>query len=687
MRLLAIDFGTSNTVAALLVDGQAPRTVTFDTSPLLPSAVFVAADGQVAVGREAQRLARLDPSRYEPNPKRRIDDGDVLLGDRVLPVVAVIAAVLRVVGIEVRRQLGGALPDEIRLTHPAQWGATRQNVLVSAARAAGLGANLVLLPEPVAAAAQYTRLPGRTLPPGGAVAVYDLGGGTLDIAVVGRNRTAGQPLGPFGAPGVPGLPGQGPHRTEPGGEEGAFYVLAEAGLPDLGGLDFDQAVLEHVGREPAATDPVRWQQILRPVDTSTRRAARTLAEDVRAAKEALSRYPQTEVSLPDPFVDALLTRKEFENLIRPDLLRSIDVLSGTLRSAGVAPEQLSGIFLVGGSSRIPLVAALIQERLQVIPVALDQPETAVALGALLVPVRREGNRTTGLAESPPGAGPAFAQGGAAFPGLPLPAGPTPSTGHPAARPPTVGHLAGPPVTVARSRRRVLVAAGLALVVVLGVVLFLVRPFSPAATAGGGPATGITGASGSSSGSSSTGVSGTASSTGSRSAALGPGGLFTAGEVDFLSDNVNGLGNCTNFTATFNGVVAAPLAARRAVRCSIGDAEAGKVSAPALLYVLTVGDAQTDGYLAQVVKNRKADKSGLSKSDTDDAFASSTEKGRVVTAYDLPALGKATYDPTRGASVLAWTIDGRPYVGLVVSLGTSLQSDLTDYWAANFKPRG
>lgn len=76
-RLLATDFGTSNTIAAFLIDGQAPRTVTFDTSPRLPWAVFIGADGQVTVGRDAQRQARLDPTRCEPNPKRRIDDGEV----------------------------------------------------------------------------------------------------------------------------------------------------------------------------------------------------------------------------------------------------------------------------------------------------------------------------------------------------------------------------------------------------------------------------------------------------------------------------------------------------------------------------------------------------------------------------------------------------------------------------------
>ena len=230
MRVLAIDFGTSNTVAALLIEGQAPRTVTFDASPLLPSAVYLDPDGQLTVGRDAQRLARLDPTRFEPNPKRRIDDGEVLLGDRAVPVVQLIGAVLRTVAVEVRRQLGGAPPDEVRLTHPAQWGASRQNVLVSAARAAGLGANLLLIAEPVAAAAQFTRLPGRALPPGGTVAVYDLGGGTFDIAVVGRT---------LAAPGVhatgqhsTGLRSTGQHSTAQNGaagRDGEFHVLAEAG--------------------------------------------------------------------------------------------------------------------------------------------------------------------------------------------------------------------------------------------------------------------------------------------------------------------------------------------------------------------------------------------------------------------------------------------------------------------------
>ena len=350
MRVLSVDLGTSNTVAVLSGLGRAPRVVEVDGSATMPSAVFAAEDGTLVVGRDAERRARLEPARFEPNPKRRIDEGTLLLGESVVPVTDALAAVLRRVGDETSRQLGGGKPEEVRLTHPAQWGPVRRNVLQSAARQAGLGGNLVLVPEPVAAASHFASFPDRRLNPGQALAVYDLGAGTFDVAVVGSSPTG-------------------------------FSVLAEAGLPDLGGLDVDQALLDHVGRQVSGKDPERWQALLRPRTSGDRRTQRTLREDIRVAKEALSRHPQTDVPLPDPFGDVLVTRAELESLIRPSLLRSVELLAGTIRATGRTPDSLAGIYLVGGSSRIPLIAALIGESLRVVPTSLDQPETAVALGA------------------------------------------------------------------------------------------------------------------------------------------------------------------------------------------------------------------------------------------------------------------------------------------------------------------
>jgi hypothetical protein len=367
VSVLSVDLGTSNTVAVLTAHGRPPRVVEVDGAANLPSALFAAEDGRLVVGREAERQARLNPARFEPNPKRRVDEGTLLLGDRVVSVTEAFAAVLAKVAGEVSRQLGGSMPDEVRLTHPAQWGPVRRNVLLSAARQARLGANLVLVLEPVAAAAHFASFPGRSLAQGQALVVYDLGAGTFDVAAVGATQSG-------------------------------FVVLAEAGLPDLGGLDVDQALLAHIGRQVSSRDPEGWQQLMVPRSTADRRAQRALREDVRAAKEALSGHPQTEVPLPEQFGDVLVTRAELEDLIRPNLLRSTQLLADTVRAAGLTPDRLAGIYLVGGSSRIPLVAAMIAEQLRILPTNLDQPETAVALGALHVPQEGTSLRTEALPE-------------------------------------------------------------------------------------------------------------------------------------------------------------------------------------------------------------------------------------------------------------------------------------------------
>ncbi|MFL6123540.1 MAG: Hsp70 family protein, partial [Actinophytocola sp.] len=86
MAVLSVDLGTSNTVAVLSAHGRPPRVIEVDGSATMPSALFADDDGNLVVGRDAERRARLDPARFEPNPKRRVDDGTLLLGDVVVPV-------------------------------------------------------------------------------------------------------------------------------------------------------------------------------------------------------------------------------------------------------------------------------------------------------------------------------------------------------------------------------------------------------------------------------------------------------------------------------------------------------------------------------------------------------------------------------------------------------------------------
>jgi Ethanolamine utilization protein EutJ (predicted chaperonin) len=342
--LLAVDFGTSHTVAVLRGAQGRARPVLFDGSPLLPSAVCAQPDGTLAVGRDAIHLARDDPARFEPNPKRRIGEQSLLLGDRAYPVVDVVAAVLARVVAETARTVGTPLPPAV-LTHPESWAAPRRDVLRAAAARAGLDV-LAMVSEPVAAARYYTAVLGQAMPVGQGLAVFDLGGGTLDVAVL--------------------------RRTPEG-----FAVAAAGGAEDLGGVDLDAAVVAHV-RAATGAAPALWQRLDHPVTAQDRRDRAALWTDARAAKEMLSRGTLAPVHVPGLPQPTHLTRAEFERAIASIVDRAVDVTARTLDRAG----GVAGLFLVGGATRVPLVAQRLHQRLGLAPAVLEQPEIAVAEGAL-----------------------------------------------------------------------------------------------------------------------------------------------------------------------------------------------------------------------------------------------------------------------------------------------------------------
>jgi len=347
---LGVDFGTSNTVAvARWPDGRA-RPILVDGSPLLPSAVYAEAGGSLIAGRDAVHSARRDPGRFEPNPKRRIDDGLVLLGDEEFPVVDMIAAVLVRVADEWHRAVGPVRP-ELTLTCPATWGATRRGLLAEAAARAGLS-RARLVAEPVAAATYFAEVLGRDVPIGSVLVVHDFGAGTFDVSVVARTA------------------------------EG-FEVLAVDGRDDLGGLDIDAALVEHIGKLCAEQDAAIWQRLTEPATLEDRRAKRQLWDDVRIAKERLSRLQSADVVVPLLDLELHITRDELEELARPLLDQTVQVTRDLLRWADLADGRLAGVFLVGGASRIPLVATLLHRALGEAPVVIEQPELVVAEGSIL----------------------------------------------------------------------------------------------------------------------------------------------------------------------------------------------------------------------------------------------------------------------------------------------------------------
>jgi molecular chaperone DnaK len=445
---LGIDFGTSNTVAVVRGADGRTRTLLVDGSPLLPSAVFAEKDGTLVVGRDAVYSARLDPARFEPNPKRRVDEGTVLLGERELPVVELIAAVLARVVEECTRTVGPVDLDAT-LTCPAVWGATRREVLAEAARKAGLGdARLVV--EPVAAATYFAQVLEKEVPVGSVVVVHDFGAGTFDASVVARTSSG-------------------------------FEVLAVDGRDDIGGIDVDAAVVGHLAKAYASRMPAEWARLTGPESVEDRRAKRQLWDDVRAAKERLSRHPTADLLIPLADVEAHLTRPELEAVAEPILAQTVRVTESVLRWANLAEGRIAGVFLVGGASRIPLMSTLLFRALGQAPVVLEQPELVVAEGSILA-----GALTVGVT-APAAPGPTTGL----FPKIPAdawgPAGP-PSVGRPGQIPPVPVSLApAPPVPSAGAAA--VPAAGVAVPVAgAAVPVAAVSTAAGAALAGAGSAT-------------------------------------------------------------------------------------------------------------------------------------------------------------------------------------------------------
>jgi hypothetical protein len=348
--LLSVDLGTSHTVAVLVWPDGRTRPLLFDGSPVMPSAVFLDPGGIIHTGRDAERLALTAPERFEPNPKQRISDGTILLGDRELPVIAAFAAILSRVARTAIESVGH-LPNAV-LTCPAAWSEQRRGALHDAAAQAGYRP-IKILTEPVAAAHYYTSRLANPLAPGQALAVFDFGGGTLDIAVLERRQ------------------------------DGSFGVLADGGLPDLGGLDFDAALVAHIGETVKQREPEIWKRLENPSGASELRNRRELWEEVRAAKEMLSRSSVAPVTVPDMAQSLHLTRGELDQISRPLLSRAVGETQRVLGLTGRHPSQLAGLFLVGGSSRMPMVSKMLHEGLGIAPTVLEQPELPVSEGAAL----------------------------------------------------------------------------------------------------------------------------------------------------------------------------------------------------------------------------------------------------------------------------------------------------------------
>src|SRR4051794_13425895 len=211
---LGVDLGTTFTAAAVTTDRGVDLLPLGNRALQVPSVVYVMPDGAILVGEAAERRGAGDPTRLVREFKRRVGDSvPIIVGGSPYSPQLLLSHLLRwVVGVATERQ--GAPPAEITVTHPANWGAFKRDLLTQATELADVP-GATLCSEPEAAAIAYASR--NRVAAGDRVAVYDLGGGTFDAAVLRRDAD-----GTFGLVGSP------------------------EGIEHLGGVDFDEAVFRHV---------------------------------------------------------------------------------------------------------------------------------------------------------------------------------------------------------------------------------------------------------------------------------------------------------------------------------------------------------------------------------------------------------------------------------------------------------
>jgi molecular chaperone DnaK len=347
-RTVGIDLGTTNSVVAAMEGGESTVIPNAEGSRTTPSVVGFSKSGEILVGEVAKRQAVTNPDRTIQSVKRHMGSSwDVEIDGKRYTAQEISARILQKLKRDAEAYMGDAV-DQAVITVPAYFGDAQRQATKEAGQIAGLEV-LRIINEPTAASLAY----GLDKEAEQTILVYDLGGGTFDVSILEI-------------------------------AEGVFDVKATSGDTNLGGDDWDQAIIDWmVGRFKDNHG----------VDLSKdRMALQRLKEAAEKAKRELSTTTQASINL--PFITATaegplhleetLSRSQFQQMTSDLLDRTREPFHSAIRDAGVKPGDIDQVILVGGSTRMPAVVDLVKELTGgKEPHKGVNPDEVVAVGAAL----------------------------------------------------------------------------------------------------------------------------------------------------------------------------------------------------------------------------------------------------------------------------------------------------------------